>query len=294
MRKRKLNTPLGASLIVLGSFFYASYGIWTKLIGNFMGGYTAAAWRSVLVIAMLVPIAIFYRKLEAIKFKQVWPYLIGMFLASLLIWGPLYFAILNAGIGLSLTVAYAAIVIGMFFFGWLLAGERFTRDKVFAAGLGLVGLALIFSPSDSHVTLLALGGAAISGLSGAFNTVLSKKIPYGATQTTLVMWATGLLGNVLMVIVLNEAQPEISIRAEWLYVGFFAVASLLATWSFVQGIKLIEAGAAGILGLSEVVFSIIFGVLFFRERPGIVALLGAVLIIVASAVPYIHGDEVLN
>lgn len=55
----------------------------------------------------------------------------------------------------------------------------------------------------------------------------------------------------------------------------------------VKGIKLIEAGAAGVLGLLEIVFGLLFGVVFFRERPSAVALLGALVITAAAAIPYV-------
>jgi drug/metabolite transporter (DMT)-like permease len=143
-RKKAIKAPLGASLIVASSFFYASYGIWTKLMGNFFGGYTASAWRSVLVVALLAPFAVAYKKLGPLNLKQTWPYILGMIVASFFIWGPLYYAILHAGIGISLAINYASIVLGMFFFGWLWAHERFTKDKLLSAILGLTGIALVF------------------------------------------------------------------------------------------------------------------------------------------------------
>jgi len=141
----KSKAPLGASLIVLSSLFYASYGIWTKLMGNFFGGYSASALRSVVVLIFLLPIAIVYHKLQPLNLKSNWTYIVGITIASLFVWGPLYYAILHAGIGISLTINYASIVIGLFFFGWLLLRERFTRDKLISAVLGFIGLGLVFS-----------------------------------------------------------------------------------------------------------------------------------------------------
>jgi drug/metabolite transporter (DMT)-like permease len=54
---QKPKAPLGASLIAVSSFFYASYGIWTKLMGDFFGGYTASGLRSTLVILLILPLA---------------------------------------------------------------------------------------------------------------------------------------------------------------------------------------------------------------------------------------------
>jgi len=287
---KKYQAPLGASLVVLSSVFYASYGIWTKLIGNFFDGFTATVFRSILVVAIILPIAIFQHSLQPLRLKDNWHYILGMIIASLLTWGTLWFAILQAGLGVSLTVTYASIVIGQFFFGWLFAGEKFTRDKALAAVLGRVGLALIFSPSTQGVglSLMALLAALVSGFCTAANTVFAKQIKYNATQSTIMLWATGIVANMIMVAVLHKHYPAIGLEVQWLYLVIFSVASVVASWSLVRGVKLIDAGAAGILGLLEIVFGILFGAVFFGERPGLAVLFGAAVIVAAAAVPYVR------
>ena len=284
--KKKFNAPLGASLVVLSSFFYASYGIWTKLMGDFFGGYTASALRSVLVLLILAPFVFMLHKFEPLRLKKNWKYIAGMLFFSFFIWGPLYYSILHAGVGLALTVAYASIVIGMFFFGWLMAGEKFTKDKAISACLGLVGLALIFSPTTSQVAWFALAMAVLSGLSTAALTVIIKLIPYNATQTTVVSWTTSVIANTAMIFVVSEAKPVAGLHVEYLFLVLFALASVIASLALNRGVKLIEASAAGILGLLEIVFGVAFGMIFFHERPGVLALLGAIVIIAASAIPY--------
>lgn len=261
-------------------------------MGDFFGGYTASALRSVIVVALLVPMVSLARQWEPIRWKKNWRYLAGMTVSSLFIWGPLYYAILNAGIGLALTVNYACIVIGVFFFGWLMAGERLTKDKIIASCLGMLGLALVFLPGTTNVPVLALGAAVLSGFATSFGMVIAKKIPYNPGQTTTALWVTSVIANVFMALVLKESYPSVGLHVEWVYLVLFAIASIAATWSLVKGIKLIEAGAAGILGLLEIVFGILFGVIFFHEKPTLLALVGVAAIIAASAIPYIKDFNV--
>lgn len=287
------SAPLGASLVILSSFFYASYGIWTKLMGDFFGGYTASALRSVLVLCILIPIAVFYRQLGVIDWRRNGRYFVGMIIASIFVWGPLYFAILEAGVGISLAITYAGIVSGMFIFGWLFAGERLTRDKWISIILGLVGLWLVFSPTiAAGFGWLALVAALVSGLGAAANSVIAKKMPLNATQATVLLWAASVLANIPMAFVLRESMPSVGWHIEWIYMVIFAVASIIASWAFIKGVKLIEAGAAGVIGLLEIVFGVIFGVVFFSERPGPEVLSGVVIIIVAAAFPYIRDYNV--
>ncbi len=256
-------------------------------MGNFFDGFTSAVYRSALVLIILLPIAFFRREIQPVRLKVNWRFILGMLLASLLVWGTLYFAILHAGIGISLTVAYASIVIGQFFFGWLFVGERFTHDKALSAILGFIGLALIFSPTTKSAGWLSLIAALVSGLSAAANTVFAKQIKYNATQSTIVLWTAGLIGNIFLVAVLNKHYPAFGLQVQWLYLVLFSIASVIASWSLVRGVKLIDAGAAGILGLLEIVFGVIFGVVFFNEHIKPVAVIGIIVIIAAAAIPYL-------
>lgn len=286
MPRRKITAPFGASLVVLSSLFYASYGIWTTLMGNFFGGYMASALRSIIALAILFPIALVCRQLQPIKWKRDWRYLAGLLLAVSLVWGPLYYSILHAGVGVSLAINYACIVIGMFFFGWLFNNERFTKDKLLSALLGLGGLTLVFLPSLSYIGWLALAAAVVSGFSCAAYMIFAKKMMYNTTQSTLLLWVASTIASAGMAIALHEAIPSIGWHMEWAYLVIFAGASIAASWTFIRGVKVIDAGAAGILGLLEIVFGILFGVIFFNERPGAGVLLGVLVIIVSAAIPY--------
>jgi drug/metabolite transporter (DMT)-like permease len=280
--------PIGASFIVVSSFFYASYGIWTKLMGDYFDGFTATIFRSILVVLILLPIAFAFGKFEPLNIKKNWPYLLGIFIASTTIWGPLYYAILHAGVGLGLAVAYASTVIGMFFFGRILGSEKITRIKAISASLGIAGLSLIFIPNFTDWGWTALAAALVSGLSIAATNVLAQRIHYESTQSTIILWTVGIFSNFAMAILLSSPLPDISLDIEWVYLVIFSATSVVASWTFIKGLKLIDAGTASILGLLEIVFGVLFGVLFFHERPSVIALLGMTVIVIAAAIPYLQ------
>jgi drug/metabolite transporter (DMT)-like permease len=94
------------------------------------------------------------------------------------------------------------------------------------------------------------------------------------------------VANGLMVFILHKHYPVFHGQIEWLYLLIFAVASVVASWSLTRGIKLIEAGATGVLGLLEIVFGIVFGIIFFHEKIGLLVALGIILILAAAAIPY--------
>lgn len=286
--KKKSAAPLGASLVVLSSVFYASYGIWTTLMGSFFGSFTASALRCILVVGCLAVFALLRKELQKIQWRRDCKWLFIMLLSSVFVSAPMYYSILHAGVGISLAITYIGIVIGMFLFGWLFEGERFTKDKLIATVLGILGLVLVFSPSLKIVGWLALTAALVSGLATAGNMVMTKKVPYNGSQSAILLWGTGIIANVPLVFLFSEPLPAIGWHVEWIYLLLFAAASVVASWTFIKGLKLIEAGAAGILGLLEVVFGVVFGVVFFHERPGIVVLIGIASIMAAAAIPYLQ------
>ena len=257
-------------------------------MGDFFGGYTASALRSVLVLIVLIPIAFWYRKFEPIHWKRNWHYLTGLTFVSFFIWGLLYYAILHAGIGISLGINYLMIVIGSFIVGSLWANERFTKDKAISALIGIVGLALVFGSSVGNLGWKPLIAVVISGLASAIYNLIAKKMSYNTTQSTVWIWVTSAVANAIMALILSEAYPSVGGHAEWLYLVAFALVSVIASWTFVKGVQIVELGIAGILGLLEIVFGVLFGVLFFQEQLGIIVLIGMVIIIMAASIPYLQ------
>jgi drug/metabolite transporter (DMT)-like permease len=280
--------PIGASLVVLSSVFYATYGVWTTLMGNFFGSFTASALRCALVLLGLFAMAIVRRELQKVHWRRDRKWLVIMVVSSIFVSAPLYYAVLHAGVGITLAIAYMGIVIGMFLFGWLFEKERYTKDKFAATVLGIFGLALVFSPSIEMAGWLALTGALVGGIATAANMTTTKKVPYNGTQSAILVWASGVIANVPMLFLFGEPLPTLGWHIEWFYLLLFAAAGIVASWTFIKGLKLIEAGAAGILGLLEVVFGVLFGVLLFGERPSLVVLIGIASIMAAAAIPYLQ------
>lgn len=287
MKNRKINAPLGASLVVLSSLFYASYGVWTKLLGDYFAAFTQAALRHMVTASILIASAILLRQFGRIHWRRDAGWFALSALTSAIIPASLYYAILNAGLGVGLSLAYIGIVIGMFFFGWMFARERFTRDKWLSTALGIGGVLLVFAPSLSFAGWLPLVAAFGGGITTGLNIVIAKKLRYSASQTAAIVWTLGVFANIPLVFVFSEPVDVFHWDIAWLYLVVFGVVSVVASWSMIKGVKLIEAGAAGILGLLEVVFGVLFGVVLFAERPQPIVIVGMLCILLAAAIPYV-------
>lgn len=278
--------PLGATLVVLSSLFYASYGIWTKLMGNYFGGFTQAAIRHGIVAAVFILVAAALNQVRKVYWRRDAKWLTLSFVTSTIIPISFFYAFLHAGIGISIGLTFIGIVVGMYFFGWLFLGERLTPDKWISMVLGFVGVGLVFAPSVESAGWLALLAALAGGIATGLNVTVSKILPYNATQTAALVWILGLLANLPFIFIFGETTDVFHWDIAWVYLVLFAFASVAASWTVIRGVKLVEAGAAGILGLMEIVFGLLFGAIIFHERPGVLALIGIVVIMTAAALPY--------
>jgi drug/metabolite transporter (DMT)-like permease len=54
----------------------------------------------------------------------------------------------------------------------------------------------------------------------------------------------------------------------------------------------VDAGVAGLLGLLEIVFGVIFGAMLFHERPSLLVLIGVITVILAAAIPYVKSYNI--
>lgn len=287
-RAQSAAVPIGASLVVLSSLFYASYGAWTVLLGDSLDGYSVTVLRGLMLFPILLLIAYFRKSLSRINWRRDWKWCAIITISSLFQWGPLYYATLQIGVSLAIGIGYMALVLGAFLFGLLFANERFTREKVVATLFGITGIAMVFGFSfEQFGSVLGYLAALVAGLASGCIMVMFKKLPYSADQVSAMVWVAGLAANIpMMFLVGGGAVAVLSLGIEWIWVALFALASLLATWTVVRGVQLIDAGTAGILGLLEIVFGILIGVIFFNEHLSAPTLAGMALIIVAAAVPY--------
>lgn len=288
MKELRKSAPLGATLVVVGSLFFGAYGVWFKLLGDYFGAFTQATIRHAITASLFILIAIGLKKIGPIYWRRDARWLAISAITSAIIPASWYYAILHSGIGISSVLLYLGLVLGMFFFGWLFVKERYTRDKWLATALGIGGMILIFAPSLGSGTWLALISAFLgAGFASGLNVVASKQMPYNGSHTAAIVWTLGCFANLPFIFLFHESLNVFHWDISWLYIIAFGLTSIIASGAIIQGVKMIEAGAAGILGLLEIVFGVLFGVIFFSERPGALAIMGMVLIVAAAAIPYV-------
>ena len=91
-------TKKGLLLILLSTIMFASYGVWSKLIGNSFGVFYQGWVRGLILSIILFPILYYTKQIVPIK-KADWRWLIIFLIATSLTQAPLFYAFNHVDIG---------------------------------------------------------------------------------------------------------------------------------------------------------------------------------------------------
>ncbi|MFA5932605.1 MAG: DMT family transporter [Microgenomates group bacterium] len=283
------NQIKGSFYILLSSFFFGSYGIWAKLIGTSLDNFYQVWTRSLLILIVIIPIAFITKQIKSVKKGDIkWIALYagaGAFTVA-----PIFYAFNIIGIGPSTLMFYASLTIVSYLFGVISFGEKMTPIKIAALILAMVGLLLIFNLSVSGGTLIAAAAAIIAGSAAGIEVIFTKKVSdtYSPLELSIFTWAVIFASHIILSKILGEQWIPISLNLSWLAVLGYAVSSLFAFFLVVLGFKYSEPSIASVVGLLEIIFAVVFGVIFFSETLSISIFLGCLFIIIAAMLPNIR------
>jgi DME family drug/metabolite transporter len=166
--------------------------------------------------------------------------------------------------------------------GWLVARENPGRRWAVATVLAGAGVSLLVAGgSSASVSPLGVGLALGAGASYASYTVISKQLlRAGHTPETVMAAAFGTGGLLLVPVLVATAGPWLGTADGLAMVAFLAVVpTALAYVLFARGLRELTAGETATLTLAEPLTAALLGAVVLGERPGIVAVAGAVLVL---------------
>ncbi len=265
---------------------FGSYGIWSKILGPTFGIFFQGWVRSAIVLVILLPIAYFTNNLRKID-KEDYAWLLTTVIFGAFTQVPLYYAYVHSGIGISSVIFFAVFLLTSYVISWFFLHERVTTVKIVAFFLALIGLALPFSFSLKEFSLIALLAAGLNGIASGGEVTTSKKTTskYSSMQVTILVWLGTLVTHLPLSLLTHEKQLPISFNGPWLAMFAYAITGIIGFTIVVEGFKYIEGSVGSLIGLMEIVFGILFGILFFHEHLTLSILFGASIILVAAALP---------
>ena len=163
----------------------------------------------------------------------------------------------------------------------LLIGERAGTARLVAAGVGVVGVALLVLRSPGHLDALGLVGAFGSVVVSALGFVLIKRWTPPVDMLTLVSWqlVVGGLALVPVALLVEGAPPHLDAPAVGGYLWLMVAGTGLAYWCWFTGLRAMPAGAVSLIGLVNPVVGTTLGVAIAGEAFGPLQALGVLLVL---------------
>jgi len=286
MSKKPTSLLRGYGLILTASLFYGTYGIWSRYMGDSFGPFYQAWVRSLIIIVLMLPLLFATKAFRKIE-RQDWPH-VGIFiLFCVFTQVPLYYAFNHAPIGTVQLIFYAVFVIASYVVGRVYLGERITRVKLIAMALAFVGLAFVFGVSIIGAAPLALGLAAFNGVASGGEGASSKRVSDKYAPGLIIFWGWvfTFLTHLPLSLLVGEHQVMPALTPAWGYLLAYSVVNATAFWLGVEGYRHVDASIGSLIGLTEVVFAVVFSALLFHESITWSLIIGGAVIITAAVLP---------
>lgn len=309
-RPRSSTGGAGIALALVSSAAFGTSGTFaTSLID---AGWTpgAAVLARVLVAGLILTVP------ACLQLRRVWPLLRADRLAALrrsALLVALYGTVAVAGaqlfffnalqripVGVALLLEYLGIVLVVLWM-WLRHAQRPRRLTVAGSAVALLGLLLVLGPSGSQRpdplgVLWGLG----AGVGLAVYFVLSARAEEPLPPVALT-WAAMLIGAATLALL--GAASALPLRAEfgrvrfagrqtsWIFpvLGLSVIAAVGAYVSGIVAARLLGARLASFVGLTEVLFAVLFAWLFLGQLPSGMQLVGGAFIL--AGVTLVRVDE---
>lgn len=264
--------------------------MWSRLMGSSFGEFSQAWTRGLFLLVVILVFNFKYRFLKRMTKKDL-PWFILIALAGGLNQAPYYFGFQHLQIGTATLLFYASLVVGGYIISKVFLSENINRTKLLSLGLSFIGMTLIYSFSLNTNQLLAAVLTCIAGFLGAATVVLTKKLSgnYHELQIMLGYFVLQVVINTPLALLNNEQIPSLSDTTAWVAQLFYALSMLAANYAVIEGFKYVEGSVGSLVGLAEILFGALFGLLFFAEVFSKFTLLGGALIIFAAAYPSIKA-----
>lgn len=165
--------------------------------------------------------------------------------------------------------------------------EKMTLIKMLSLVISIFGMGLIYGFALSPAQFFPASMTVLSGIMGASAVILSKKLVgnYHELQIMLGYFFLQIVFNYPLAQFFNDSIPALTLNLPWIGQLGYATAMMIANMSVIMGFKYLDASIGSLIGLAEILFGAIFGLIIFGESLGTGVVAGGICIILAAALP---------
>lgn len=279
---------IGILCVVIATILWGSNGIFVNLLGDTgMNSFETSSVRMIIAALIESVLFCFYKDKDRVRGKDlIWFALVG--LIGMFGFVVAYSAcITRVGMGVAAVLIYLMPTIVMIY-SCIFSKEKLTFVKIAALLVNLVGCGLVSGiVSDVKADLLGIAFGILTAFCYAFNNIIVAKLSIYSPFTR--MYYPSIFAAVFGVLYLVLFSEPIKIIGNFLSNPSFLFNSLL--WAiccsmcpyylFNRSLKGLNVTEASMLSTFELIFAVLFGIIFFNEPFDFANVIGAVLVFVS-------------
>ncbi len=293
-RNRAKERTLGTLLVLAGGICWGFIGIFVQAIGPVIDPFTLSILRLAAASILLVPVIIYLDGIKAFLISKRELYFFALFgLGYWTLYQMSYFSAIqmtSASVAVILLYTAPFFIIGL---ARVFLKESITKRKMAAAAIGVMGVWLMFMSQDLRAEPgMALGG--LLGLAAGFffatYFIYVKKALMTCSPFITAFYSMS-FGCVFLTITTfmffkDKTYYLLDGRTILLILAMALISTTLGGTLNIMGLKRMEAGEAGVLGLIEPITTLIASWLVFGSALGGRQLAGAFLVLAGGYLIY--------
>ncbi|MCA9970732.1 MAG: DMT family transporter [Anaerolineales bacterium] len=241
---------------------------------------TVVAFRTLFAAGMLWGAVLLFRRQLA---RSSWPAVLSsLFAGAINGIGSLFFysslTRIDASLGQLINVTYLLFVTLLL----RLAGQAVSLLTLLRTGLAILGIYILTQGGLGTPDWLGVGMMAVAALMYAIQLVLSQRILYDVPAPTMALYAmTAMAAVVTIAWFTNPTDVTTIATAGWRAILAMGIVTGLSRLTLFLGVKHLGSMQTALLGVLEVVVSIVLAILFLGERFTLLQWLGALVLLVS-------------
>lgn len=265
------------ALPVLSGILWGSVGIFVRILSGFgMDSFTITSSRLILAaVIMGIVILVYDKRLFLVRLRDLWIFMIGGLLGMLGVMLAYNEAIKEVTLSLA-AVLLAMSPVFVLFFSAILFGEKITAKKTLCMVLALGGCVLVSGIFEGTAGMKWTPKGILFGILAAFCYALYSLVgkisaKRGYHAFTMTFYCMAMIAVCMIPVTDWQCVRRITVDGG-VKMGLFLVihalfASVFPYVFYTVSLNYIEAGKVSILAAGEPVAAMVFGFLFFAERP---------------------------
>ena len=283
------NINKGVKYMLLASFTFALMGAFAKLASQEMSSLEVVFFRNIAGV-ILVGIAVLKKPLTSKGGKPWLLFFRGMMGFTALL--AFFYNIAHISLGDAMTYSKTSPIFTAIF-AWAFLSEKLSSKAWIAVFIGFIGILFITQPTGIGFSKYdALGIFSGVGAALAYTSISELRKFYDTRAIVLSFMGVGTLGPVLLFIISPYINaPELDFMLGefimpqgivWFYVIAMGVLATISQLLMTKAYGETKAGIVGAVSYTNILFSILVGLLLGDSLPSILTTIGIVLIVLSG------------